>query len=70
MNQVRNLQATSKLPLTELTPFTPVTHENLDYRISQELDPKEGATVTTPILNISVTSLIPVVLPFLLETPS
>ena len=55
--QIGSQLVISIMSLTELTTFSPATYENLDHGISQELDPREGATVTTPILTNSATPL-------------
>ena len=46
-NQAGSQLVTSIMPLTESITSTPATRENLGHGFSQELDPREGATVTT-----------------------
>ena len=61
INQVGSQQVTLRMPLTESILSTPATPENVDHGISQELDPREGATVTTLLLTPSTSPLIPAI---------
>ena len=47
MNQVGSRQSTLRMLPTQSILSTPATPENLGHGISQEFDPREGATVTT-----------------------